>query len=53
MNLYKFDKAFLEQKSKETGFVRDNLEKVYRLTDILIYINTLNIGGLSPQYLKN
>lgn len=38
--MYKFDKAFLDQKSKETGFVRDNLEKVYRLTDILIYINT-------------
>lgn len=40
MNLYKYDKAFLEQKAKETGFVRDNLEKVYRLTDVLMYLNT-------------
>lgn len=40
MSLYKYDKAFLEQKAKETGFVRDNLEKVYRLTDVLMYLNT-------------
>lgn len=38
--MYKYDKAFLEQKAKETGFVRDNLEKVYRLTDVLMYLNT-------------
>ena len=29
----------LEQASAETGFVRDNLEKVYRLADVLDFIN--------------
>lgn len=38
--MYKYDKAFLDKKSLETGFIRDNLEKVYRLADVLEYINT-------------
>lgn len=37
--MYKYDKAFLEKKSHETGFMRATLEKVYRLTDILEYFN--------------
>jgi len=37
--LYKYDKRYFDKKAKETGFVRDNLEKVFRLADILEYIN--------------
>ncbi len=37
--MYKYDKSYFEKKAKETGFIRDNLEKVYRLVDILEYIN--------------
>lgn len=39
MNLFSMDKAFLNQKAVESGFIRDNLEKVYRLTDVLSFIN--------------
>jgi len=39
MGLYKYDKSFFERKANETAFIRDNLEKVYRLTDILEYLN--------------
>jgi len=35
-----FDRRVLGEKAKELGFVRDTLEKVYRLTDILNYMNT-------------
>lgn len=35
-----YDVTYLENKAKELGFVRDTLEKVTRLTDILEYINT-------------
>lgn len=38
-SLYKYDKSYFEKRSKETGFLRDNLEKVFRLADILEYIN--------------
>ncbi len=38
--MYRFDKNYLGQKSKELGFVRDTLEKVYRLAEILKYINS-------------
>lgn len=38
-SLYNLDKKLLEQKSNEIGFIRDNLEKVYRLIDILSFIN--------------
>jgi len=37
--LYKYDKGYFDKRAKETGFIRDNLEKVFRLTDILEYIN--------------
>lgn len=30
---------YLEKKAKELGFIRDTLEKVFRLTDILEYFN--------------
>ena len=34
-----FDRFQLEKLSQQTGFVRDNLEKVYRLTEILSSLN--------------
>ncbi|MBR0055141.1 MAG: hypothetical protein IJP65_07555 [Bacteroidales bacterium] len=34
-----FDRFQLEKLSHQTGFVRDNLEKVYRLTEILSFLN--------------
>ena len=37
MNSYK--KIYLEKIAKEKGFVRDNLEKVMRLSEILQYFN--------------
>lgn len=37
MSLY--NKTYLEQIAKEKGFVRDNLEKVIRLSEILRYLN--------------
>ena len=37
MNSY--NKTYLEQIAKEKGFVRDNLEKVIRLSEILRYFN--------------
>lgn len=41
--MYNLDKAVLEQKAAESGFIRDNLEKVYRLTDILAFISNNQI----------
>jgi len=38
MSLY--SKSDLEKIAKDSGFIRDNLEKVIRLNDILIYFNT-------------
>ncbi len=37
--MYNLDKSVLEQKAAKIGFIRDNLEKVYRLIDILAFIN--------------
>lgn len=37
MNL---DRRVLGEKAKELGFVRDTLEKVYRLTEVLAFINS-------------
>lgn len=37
--MYKYDKSYFDKRAKETGFIRDNLEKVFRLADILEYIN--------------
>lgn len=34
-----YNKTYLEQIAKEKGFVRDNLEKVIRLSEILRYFN--------------
>lgn len=36
--MFNLDRAFLNQKAAESKFIRDNLEKVYRLTDILAFI---------------
>ena len=36
--MYRLDRMVLEQKSVESGFIRDNLEKVYRLMDVLDFI---------------
>ena len=36
--MYNLDKAYLSQKAAESGFVRDTLEKVYRLADVLSFI---------------
>ena len=38
--LFNYDIAYLSQKAQELGFVRDTLEKVMRLADILEYFNT-------------
>ena len=35
-----FDKNELEQLAQQTGFIRDNLEKVIRLSGILDFLNT-------------
>ena len=40
MNL---DRRVLGEKAKEMGFVRDTLEKVFRLTEILAFINSDSI----------
>lgn len=37
--MYNTDKSLLEERAAESGFLRDNLEKVYRLTDVLRFIN--------------
>lgn len=37
--MFNLDRAFLNQKAAESRFIRDNLEKVYRLTDILTFID--------------
>jgi predicted nucleotidyltransferase component of viral defense system len=38
--MYNYSKSFLEKMSSETGFIRDNLEKVFRMCDILQFLNT-------------
>lgn len=35
-----YDLAYLGKRAEELGFIRDTLEKVYRLADILEYLNT-------------
>jgi predicted nucleotidyltransferase component of viral defense system len=37
--MYNYNKSFLEKVAAETGFIRDNLEKVFRLCEILQYLN--------------
>lgn len=41
--MYNYSKSFLEKIAVETGFIRDNLEKVFRLYDILQFINSNKI----------
>jgi len=38
-SLSKYDKRLLGQKADELDFIRDTLEKVYRLVDTLEYLN--------------
>ena len=38
--MYNFNKSFLDKMAAETGFIRDNLEKVFRLCDILDFLNS-------------
>lgn len=38
--MYNYDKNYITKKAEELGFIRDTLEKVYRLADILDYLNT-------------
>ena len=38
--MFKIDKDYLEKKAEDLGYVRDNLEKMLRLIDILEYLNT-------------
>ena len=37
--MYNYSKSFLDKVATETGFIRDNLEKVLRLCEILQYLN--------------
>ena len=37
--MYNYSKVFFDKISTETGFIRDNLEKVFRLCDVLQYLN--------------
>jgi len=37
--MYNYSKSFLDKIATETGFIRDNLEKVFRLCEILQYLN--------------
>ena len=36
--MFNLDKAFLNEKAAESDFTRDNLDKVYRLADLLAFI---------------
>ena len=38
--MYNYDKNYISRRASEFGFIRDTLEKVYRLVDILEYIDT-------------
>ena len=37
--MYNYSKDFFDKISTETGFIRDNLEKVFRLCEVLQYLN--------------
>ena len=41
--MYSYSKIFLDKIAIETGFIRDNLEKVFRLYDILQFLNSNTI----------
>jgi predicted nucleotidyltransferase component of viral defense system len=38
--LFNYDKSYISKRASELGFTRDTLEKVYRLADILEFLNT-------------
>lgn len=38
--MYNYDKNYISKRASEFGFIRDILEKVYRLADILEYLNS-------------
>jgi len=38
--LYNYDKNYIAKRATELGFIRYTLEKVYRLADVLEYLNT-------------
>ena len=40
MILFSYDKNYISKRASELNFVRDTLEKAYRLADILEYLNT-------------
>lgn len=41
--MYSYDKNYIAKRATELGFIRDTLEKVYRLADVLEYLNTSSI----------
>ena len=47
--MYNYSKSFLEKVAEETGFIRDNLEKAFRLCDILQF---LNANSTTREYLS-
>ena len=49
MNMYNYSKSFLEKTASDNGFIRDNLEKVFRLCDILQFLNTYSV---TKEYLS-
>ena len=38
--MFNYDKSYISKRASELGFTRDTLEKVYRLADILEFLNT-------------
>lgn len=38
--MFNYDKNYIDRKAADLGFIRNTLEKVYRLADILEYFNT-------------
>ena len=38
--MFRYDIIYLGKKAEELGFVKDTLEKVTRLADVLEYLNT-------------
>lgn len=38
--MFNYDKNYIGRKAAELGFIRDTLEKVYRLADVLEYLNS-------------
>jgi predicted nucleotidyltransferase component of viral defense system len=47
--MYNYSKSFLDKMATDSGFIRDNLEKVFRLCDILQFLNTYSI---TKEYLS-